>query len=61
MAPAELEALLLTHPDVQDVAVFGVPDDRAGEAPHACVVRRPGVTLSEKDIHNFVKGMNHHF
>ena len=29
--PAELEALILTHPSVQDVAVIGVPDDEAGE------------------------------
>jgi acyl-CoA synthetase (AMP-forming)/AMP-acid ligase II len=36
--PAELEALLLTHPDVADVAVVGVPDEEAGELPKAFVV-----------------------
>ncbi|HEX8647103.1 MAG TPA: 4-coumarate--CoA ligase family protein [Thermoleophilaceae bacterium] len=38
VAPAELEALLITHPEVQDVAVIGVPDEEAGELPKAYVV-----------------------
>lgn len=40
VAPAELEALLLTHPAVADVAVVRHPDDEAGEVPRAFVVRR---------------------
>jgi acyl-CoA synthetase (AMP-forming)/AMP-acid ligase II len=39
IAPAELEALLLTHPGVADVAVVPSPDDTAGEVPKAFVVR----------------------
>ncbi len=38
--PAELEALLLTHPSVEDVAVVPVPDEAGGEAPKAFVVAR---------------------
>jgi acyl-CoA synthetase (AMP-forming)/AMP-acid ligase II len=38
VAPAELEALLLTHPDVLDAAVVGVPHAEGGEAPKAFVV-----------------------
>ena len=38
MPPAELEALLLTHPAVADAAVIGLPDDEAGEIPAAYVV-----------------------
>jgi acyl-CoA synthetase (AMP-forming)/AMP-acid ligase II len=38
VAPAELEALMLTHPDVRDVAVIGVADEEAGELPKAFVV-----------------------
>ncbi|KAJ8116191.1 hypothetical protein OPT61_g2340 [Boeremia exigua] len=42
VAPAELENLLLGHPMVNDVAVTGIPDDRAGERPKAFVVLKPG-------------------
>ncbi len=40
VAPAELEALLLSHPAVEDVAVVPVPDEAGGEAPKAFVVAR---------------------
>lgn len=40
VAPAELEALIRTHPDVLDAAVVGRPDPRHGEVPVAFVVRR---------------------
>ena len=43
VAPAELEALLLTHPAVADAAVIGRPDDRAGEIPVAYLVTRSPV------------------
>jgi acyl-CoA synthetase (AMP-forming)/AMP-acid ligase II len=36
--PAELEALLINHPDVADAAVIPIPDEAGGEAPKACVV-----------------------
>jgi acyl-CoA synthetase (AMP-forming)/AMP-acid ligase II len=38
VAPAELEALLLTHPGIRDAAVVGIPDQEGGEAPKAYVV-----------------------
>ncbi len=38
VAPAELEALIITHPDVADIAVIGVPDEECGELPKAYVV-----------------------
>jgi acyl-CoA synthetase (AMP-forming)/AMP-acid ligase II len=41
VAPIELETLLLGHPRVSDVAVCGVPDERAGERPKAFVVLQP--------------------
>jgi acyl-coenzyme A synthetase/AMP-(fatty) acid ligase len=47
VAPAELEDLLLGHPNVEDVAVLGVPDDYAGELPKAYVVLKPGTSKSE--------------
>lgn len=50
--PAELEQLLICHPNVDDVAVIGVPDLEAGELPKAFVVRRGEVT--EGEIEEFV-------
>jgi acyl-CoA synthetase (AMP-forming)/AMP-acid ligase II len=45
--PAEIEAALDLHPDVLDVAVIGIPSDEWGEAVHAVVVRRDGLTEAE--------------
>ncbi len=59
--PAELEALLLTHPAVADVAVVGLPDDEAGEIPAAFVVLRPGATATEADLTEFVAGQVAHY
>jgi len=45
VAPAEVEAVLHGHPDVVDCAVFGVPDEAAGEAVVGAVQLRPGATV----------------
>ena len=45
--PAELEALLLTHPCVADAAVIPIPDDEAGEMPKAFVVLKGEATADE--------------
>ncbi|HUG14797.1 MAG TPA: AMP-binding protein [Thermomicrobiales bacterium] len=47
IAPAELEAHLLSHPAVADAAVIGHPDEAAGELPKAFVVLRSDVTAEE--------------
>jgi len=59
--PAELEAILLRHPDVVDAAVVGLPDDEAGEIPAGFVVLRPGAAASEEEIMRFVAGEVAHY
>ncbi|MEU5195534.1 AMP-binding protein [Streptomyces scabiei] len=55
VAPAELEALLVTHPGIADAAVIGHYDDNGNEVPHAFVVRRPADReLSEGEIMMYV-------
>ncbi|MGF1597813.1 MAG: AMP-binding protein [Acidimicrobiales bacterium] len=52
--PAELEALIVTHPKVADVAVIGVTDEEAGELPKAFVVPVPGETITLDEIQALV-------
>jgi acyl-CoA synthetase (AMP-forming)/AMP-acid ligase II len=47
IAPAELEAVLLSHPAVADAAVVPKPDETAGEIPHAFVVLKAPATADE--------------
>jgi acyl-CoA synthetase (AMP-forming)/AMP-acid ligase II len=48
--PSEVEAMLSTHPDVQDVAVIGMPDAKWGEAVHAVVVKRDNGKVTEVEL-----------
>ncbi len=54
IAPAELEALLLSHPQIMDAAVIGVDDEDHQEIPKAFVVRQPDSGLTEEDVMAFV-------
>ena len=54
MPPAELEAVLLTHPAIVDAAVIPCPDDEAGEIPKAFVVLKGEAAAEE--IMEFVAG-----
>lgn len=54
IAPAELEALILTIPQVMDVVVIPVPDEVGGEIPRAYVVKRPDTEVTEEEICDFV-------
>ncbi|HZX87111.1 MAG TPA: AMP-binding protein [Reyranella sp.] len=53
---ADIEVLLLKHPDVIDVAVIGVPSEQWGESPMALCVRRAGATTSEDTIRDWANG-----
>ncbi|PKA60113.1 4-coumarate--CoA ligase-like 4 [Apostasia shenzhenica] len=54
VAPAELEALLLTHPEITDAAVIPFPDEEVGQYPMAYVVRKGGSELTESSVMKFV-------
>ena len=51
----ELEDEIMAHPDVFEAAVVAVPDDRWDERPLACVVVRPGVTITAESLLDFLK------
>ena len=53
--PAEIEAALETHPDVLDVAVFGIPNEEWGEQVHAHVVARAGAGLTEHQVQDYAR------
>ncbi|WVZ01150.1 hypothetical protein V8G54_027219 [Vigna mungo] len=55
VAPAELEALLLTHPNISDAAVVPMKDEAAGEVPVAFVVRsNSSIDTTQDEIKNFI-------
>ena len=53
---ADIEVLLLKHPDVVDVAVIGIPSEQWGESPMALCVRREGATTDEAGIRDWANG-----
>ena len=55
--PAEIESLMLAHPDIGNVAVIGVPDDRLGEVGYAFVVPAVGTSPDRRD-HRLVSSGN---
>ncbi|KAK6942432.1 AMP-dependent synthetase/ligase [Dillenia turbinata] len=54
VAPAELEALLIAHPNISDAAVVPMKDEGAGEVPVAFVVRSNGSKISEDEIKQYI-------
>ncbi|MSP77314.1 MAG: 4-coumarate--CoA ligase [Rhodospirillaceae bacterium] len=53
---ADIEVLLLKHPEVIDVAVIGVPSEQWGESPMALCVRRPGSKATAEGIREWANG-----
>ena len=51
-----MEAVLLSHVDVAEAAVVGLPDSKAGELPLAWVVRKPSATVTEAQLQQYVNG-----
>jgi long-chain acyl-CoA synthetase len=53
--PTEVENVLILHPAVGDVAVFGIPDEVRGEVPAAAVVTRPGADLTGSQLEGYCR------
>lgn len=54
VAPAELEAIIRSHPKVADAAVIGIPHERDGEVPKAFVIPKPNSKLGDSELQAFV-------
>jgi len=54
--PREIEEVLYEHPDVAEAAVIGLPHTELGEEVGAAVALRPGATVTEAEVREFVKG-----
>jgi fatty-acyl-CoA synthase len=59
--PREIEEFLYTHPEVADVQVIGVPDERYGEELMAWIVVRPAATLTDEGVRDFCQGQIAHY
>ncbi len=55
IAPAEVEAVLYSHPGIEEAAVVGIPDVEWGQRVAAVVVPRSGVTLNAEDVGDFCR------
>jgi fatty-acyl-CoA synthase len=59
--PREIEEFLYTHPDIQEVQVFGLPDAKYGEQVAAWIQLKEGANVSEDDVRQFCSGQITHF
>jgi fatty-acyl-CoA synthase len=59
--PREIEDFLYTHPAIEQIEVFGVPDEKYGEQVAAWIKLRPDQTASADDIRAFCQGAVAHF
>ncbi len=55
IAPAEIETVLMSHPEVDETAVIGIPSEEWGQTVKAFVVRRAGTNVSEADLADFCR------
>jgi len=55
IAPAEIEEVLLRHPDVIDAVVVGIPDEEWGQRLEAVVVGKPGVFVDTRELREQVR------
>ena len=59
--PREIEEYLYRHPKIQDVAVFGVPDQRFGETVATWIQLKPGESCEAEEVIEFCTGQIAHY
>src|SRR5574344_3091012 len=52
--PKEIEEFIYTHPEVKDVQVIGVPDEKYGEEAMACIILKEGATVNVEEMRDFI-------
>ncbi|XAR71715.1 Oxalate--CoA ligase [Bertholletia excelsa] len=55
ISPIEVDAVLLSHPDVAQAVAFGVPDDKYGEEINCAIIPREGSNIDEEEVSRFCK------
>jgi len=53
--PAEVERIIREHPEIEDIAIVGIPDQTWGEVGHAHIIRKPGSAVTAEEIIAFCK------
>ncbi|UJF28383.1 long-chain-fatty-acid--CoA ligase [Planococcus sp. 107-1] len=61
ISSTEIEGVLYQHPDVMEVAVIAVPDEKWGEVPKAIIVLQPEANVTEQDIIDYTRSKMAHF
>ena len=59
--PAEIEAFYYEHPDIEEISVFGVPDEKMGEEVGAWIRLRPGANVCGEELQAWAKGKIAHY
>jgi fatty-acyl-CoA synthase len=53
--PREIEEFLYTHPEISDVQVYGVPDEKYGERVAAAIIKKKDASLTEEDVKEYCR------
>jgi fatty-acyl-CoA synthase len=53
--PREIEEFLYTHPEISDVQVYGVPDEKYGERVAAAIIKKKDVSLTDEDVKEYCR------
>ena len=55
ISSVDLENIIMAHPNVMEAAIIGVPDPKWQEVPLACIVVKPGQTITPQEMQEFLK------